>query len=460
MNKMKLAAVIFGLFSYSVSMQAQLLKGTVKADSISDMMITYYPDGNILEAVSTDIERDAKGNFIYDGPIPSKEQDIIIQADNDIFGVHLEKGKTAQITIFRNKEGKLEAKISGDNADISRFYNTYTQGYDMMKYWSPDPEDAKPNAEYRKILEEDNAHVMKELQKLKGKPYFNYYKRLSEGMYTWNKIRLIMDLSYDEKKHTIDYPEYVNAVKDIDPNDSINLATNLSSAWLGYQWDLLYKETNDSTKSYLANIQNIEGKITNPKVKKFLVNMFMYGYSMAPAGDIKTIWKAYENLAKDYPEMIAKYKPMIQTALKLFGGKPLPYDPTIETPDGKTCKLSSLYGKLTYIDMWATWCGPCCKEIPHLEKVVEKYKGNDKIQFISISIDANKQAWLNKLKKDNPDWSQYIMPQADADKLMKQMGINGIPRFLMLDSKGNIIFPDAKRPSDPGLIEDINNHIK
>ena len=158
--------------------------------------------------------------------------------------------------------------------------------------------------------------------------------------------------------------------------------------------------------------------------------------------------------------MIAKYKPMIQTALKLFGGKPLPYDPTIETPDGKTCKLSSLYGKLTYIDMWATWCGPCCKEIPHLEKVVEKYKGNDKIQFISISIDANKQAWLNKLKKDNPDWSQYIMPQADADKLMKQMGINGIPRFLMLDSKGNIIFPDAKRPSDPGLIEDINNHIK
>lgn len=113
MNKMKLAAVIFGLFSYSVSMQAQLLKGTVKADSISDMMITYYPDENILEAVSTDIERDAKGNFIYDGPIPSKEQDITIQADNDIFGVHLEKGKTAQITIFRNKEGKLEAKSAG-----------------------------------------------------------------------------------------------------------------------------------------------------------------------------------------------------------------------------------------------------------------------------------------------------------------------------------------------------------
>ena len=64
MNRMKLAAVIFGLFSYSASMQAQLLKGTVKADSISDMMITYYIDGNIFEPVNQDIERDKNGTLL------------------------------------------------------------------------------------------------------------------------------------------------------------------------------------------------------------------------------------------------------------------------------------------------------------------------------------------------------------------------------------------------------------
>lgn len=143
----------------------------------------------------------------------------------------------------------------------------------------------------------------------------------------------------------------------------------------------------------------IDKEITNPKVKSLLTNMFIYGYSMMPTGDIKTIWEAYKVFAKDYPAVIAKYEPMIKTDMKSFNGKPLPSDPTLEAPDGSTCKLSSLYGKLTYIDMWATWCGPCCKEIPHLEKVVEKYKGNDKIQFLSLSIDANKQAWLNKLKK-------------------------------------------------------------
>ena len=238
------------------------------------------------------------------------------------------------------------------------------------------------------------------------------------------------------------------------------MVTNLSNAWLTKQEQQLLKESNDTTQSYLAVMKVIDKEITNPKVKSLLTNMFIYGYSMMPTGDIKTIWEAYKVFAKDYPAVIAKYEPMIKTAMKSFNGKPLPSDPTLEAPDGSTCKLSSLYGKLTYIDMWATWCGPCCKEIPHLEKVVEKYKGNDKIQFLSLSIDANKQAWLNKLKKDNPAWPQYLVPEEDANKLMSEMGINGIPRFIMLDEKGNVIFPDAKRPSDPELINDIDNNLK
>lgn len=460
MNKKKLLTALLGLFIIPADMQAQLLKGIVKADSIQDMQVTYYKDGNILDAQYKEVTPDKNGIFTFDGPIPTEEMDVTIQADNDIFGVHLQKGKTAIITITRNKQGKLEAKLSGDNAAASRFYNTYTMAYDMMKYWSPDPAEAKTNAEYCQLLEQENAKVLSVLKTLKDKKQQEYYTKLSKGMYTWTKIRLIMDRVFDENKSLIDDPEYVNLTKDIDPNDDINLVTNLSNAWLTKQEQLLLKENNDTTQSYLATMKLIDKEITNPKVKALLTHMFIYGYSMMPSGDIQKIWDAYKVFAKDYPAVIAKYEPMIKTAMKSFNGKPLPSDPTLEAPDGKTCKLSSLYGKLTYIDMWATWCGPCCKEIPHLEKVVEKYKDNDKIQFISISIDANKQAWLSKLKKDNPAWPQYLMPQADADKLMGEMGINGIPRFIMLDEKGNVIFPDAKRPSDPELINDIDNNLK
>ncbi len=60
---------------------------------------------------------------------------------------------------------------------------------------------------------------------------------------------------------------------------------------------------------------------------------------------------------------------------------------------GQTVALSSLKGKNVYIDVWATWCGPCKREIPHLEELQETYKGNDNIVFASVSIDENKEAW-------------------------------------------------------------------
>lgn len=57
-------------------------------------------------------------------------------------------------------------------------------------------------------------------------------------------------------------------------------------------------------------------------------------------------------------------------------------------PDGRVVRLSELFGKFLYIDVWATWCGPCCAEISHLEKLVERFAGNDKVRFVSISSDA------------------------------------------------------------------------
>ena len=110
--------------------------------------------------------------------------------------------------------------------------------------------------------------------------------------------------------------------------------------------------------------------------------------------------------------------------------------------------------------MWATWCGPCCAEIPYLEKLVAHFKGNDRVQFISISVDANKKAWQAKLEKDKPEWSQFILSSKDAKAFQEAWGISGIPRFIMIDKNGKIFEADAMRPSDEGIIEFIEEQIK
>ena len=66
--------------------------------------------------------------------------------------------------------------------------------------------------------------------------------------------------------------------------------------------------------------------------------------------------------------------------------------------NGKEVSLSDLKGKYVYIDVWATWCGPCQYELPHLKELEKKMHGK-KIVFVSISCDKDKAAWEKMVKE-------------------------------------------------------------
>jgi thiol-disulfide isomerase/thioredoxin len=115
-------------------------------------------------------------------------------------------------------------------------------------------------------------------------------------------------------------------------------------------------------------------------------------------------------------------------------------------------------GKYVYIDVWATWCGPCIQQIPYLQTLEEEYHSKN-IEFISISTDeaqrnggsweAAEKKWRDFVKKKNMSgvqlWSgkDYSFQQAYQ--------INGIPRFILIDPEGKIVDANAPRPSDPKL---------
>jgi len=116
---------------------------------------------------------------------------------------------------------------------------------------------------------------------------------------------------------------------------------------------------------------------------------------------------------------------------------------------GKT-SLADLKGKFVYIDMWATWCGPCKKEIPFLKEVEEKYHGKN-IEFVSISVDKNKDAWTKMVAEKELGGIQ--LHYGDDKEFSDAYAVTGIPRFILLDPKGNIVDADAPRPSSEKLIE-------
>ena len=123
---------------------------------------------------------------------------------------------------------------------------------------------------------------------------------------------------------------------------------------------------------------------------------------------------------------------------------------------GKT-KLEDLRGKYVYIDVWATWCGPCRAEIPFLKKVEEKYHGKN-IEFVSISVDVDKdhEKWVNFVKEKELGGIQLFADKNWNSEFMKSYGINSIPRFILIDPKGNIVKSDAERPSSPALQTELD----
>ncbi|OZV68626.1 TlpA family protein disulfide reductase [Winogradskyella aurantia] len=143
-----------------------------------------------------------------------------------------------------------------------------------------------------------------------------------------------------------------------------------------------------------------------------------------------------------------------ENAKRLMKGQPSPQFVNYENHKGGETSLSDLRGKYVYIDVWATWCGPCIKEIPSLKEVEKKYH-NKNIEFVSTSIDQSKDhdTWVQMVTDKNLGGVQLLADNAGQSKFVQDYDIQGIPHFVLIDPEGNIISADAPRPSDPRLIE-------
>ena len=123
--------------------------------------------------------------------------------------------------------------------------------------------------------------------------------------------------------------------------------------------------------------------------------------------------------------------------------------------DGNEFSLASFKGNLVYVDVWATWCGPCKAEIPSLQKLEVDYHAKD-ITFMSVSVDTDKEAWEKMVAEKELGGVQLW---ADGwSKITKDYAIFGIPRFMLFDANGNVISTDAPKPSSENIREllDIN----
>ncbi|HEV8273462.1 MAG TPA: TlpA disulfide reductase family protein [Chitinophagaceae bacterium] len=186
--------------------------------------------------------------------------------------------------------------------------------------------------------------------------------------------------------------------------------------------------SNDTLKSYFLKDQMSEIEVNN--LTEFRSTFEPYKKYAKPAAVKKKYLEVYNQFSSD-------------TA---YVGKSS-YNFSLPDSTGRMTSMKDFKGKVVFIDVWATWCGPCREQFPFLKEIEEEYKHNNDIVFLGISIDRarDRQKWINTIKKENLPPLQLFDDMGKS--FARKYEIVGIPRFLLIGKDGKWIEVRCPRPA-------------
>ena len=240
-----------------------------------------------------------------------------------------------------------------------------------------------------------------------------------------------------------DYPEYQTLVQNI-------------FKWRIYSHKVQY-EFDDPWGKILADFKALKSE----NIKQALAPLIVEGVSPTSAtATNEEIIALVKQLVKDN-DLLNTLSKHIDLVNKLKAGQLFPALPALTDLNDKEVKYEQLplKGKLLFIDIWATYCPDCRKELPALEALQEDYKA-EPITFVSISVDRDKEAWKTMVKEKKLG-GIHLYASPETKELFKELyDLRSIPRYMLIDEKGNIINANLPMPSDKNLKELITATLR
>jgi peroxiredoxin len=146
------------------------------------------------------------------------------------------------------------------------------------------------------------------------------------------------------------------------------------------------------------------------------------------------------SLVRNYTAMLAKQQPANGNASPAGDMAP---ELTMPDTEGKPFSLSSLRGKYVLVDFWASWCNPCRGENPNVVAAYKKYKDKN-FTVLGVSLDKEKEAWLNAIKEDGLTWKHISDLKYWNSAAVSLYGFEGIPYNVLVDPQGKIIAKELR----------------
>ena len=195
----------------------------------------------------------------------------------------------------------------------------------------------------------------------------------------------------------------------------------------------------------------------NTHPKAFISALIIQGMSNDPTVDSKKIETMYNSL--DESLKISKPGKAIKTKLAELktpsvGATAVPSTPaaapaqwrtdfSAPNPQGKTISLKESLGKVTIVDFWASWCGPCRRENPNVVAIYNELHSKG-LNIIGVSLDEDPVKWKEAIAKDKLTWTQVSNLKGWEDPIAKQYKVESIPATFILDQSGNVVAQDLR----------------
>lgn len=154
--------------------------------------------------------------------------------------------------------------------------------------------------------------------------------------------------------------------------------------------------------------------------------------------------KKYPNNAdvKSFVGMVQQTEAMLAGKKATTAGAEAP-ELILPSTNDKEIALSSLRGKVVLIDFWASWCGPCRKELPNVKRAYEKFK-NKGFEIYGVSLDKDRDDWLKAIADEGLTWPQVSDLKFWESEAVRIYGIQSIPYTVLIDKEGKIIATDLR----------------
>ena len=169
--------------------------------------------------------------------------------------------------------------------------------------------------------------------------------------------------------------------------------------------------------------------------------------------DLDKIDPYWDDFLSESDEDVAEYMQNIyDRVLALQPGKLSPQF-TLMSIDGEEVSLSDFKGKVVYLDFWASWCGPCIREVPYAKELQKEFEGTD-VVFLYVSLDENDEAWRKAVEEKELS-GVHLLAKGFKHEVPVSYNVSGIPTYYIIGRDGNIYRNNAPRPSSGDTLKDL-----